>query len=132
MIYLDASALAKLVLTETETPALQTWLAQRPTESRFTNVIGSVELRRLAARASTNAVAAAAEVLEGVDEMALTSSAARIAAVLAPPALHTLDALHVASASEIAELSALVSYDTRVIAAATAYGLPVVSPGLAA
>ena len=53
------------------------------------------------------------------------------AAVLQDPAeLRTLDALHTASAALLgAELDALVTYDERMAVAATAVGIPVVSPG---
>jgi predicted nucleic acid-binding protein len=52
------------------------------------------------------------------------------AAALAPPALRTLDAIHLASAMELgADLEAFVTYDRRLAEAAAAAGLPVTSPG---
>ena len=52
------------------------------------------------------------------------------AARLEPPALRTLDAVHLASALELgADLEAFVTYDARLAAAARGAGLTVVSPG---
>lgn len=49
---------------------------------------------------------------------------------LPPGVLRSLDAIHVATALELGEdLTAVVSYDQRMIDAATAAGLEVVSPG---
>ena len=45
--------------------------------------------------------------------------------------LRSLDAIHVAAVLELGDaLEALVTYDARVAAAATALGVPVASPGL--
>ncbi len=51
------------------------------------------------------------------------------AAHLPPPEVRTLDALHIASAAELADLESLVTYDHRMRSAAGGYGLPVESPG---
>jgi predicted nucleic acid-binding protein len=50
-----------------------------------------------------------------------------------PPALRTLDAIHVASAAAMeSDLEALVTYDRRMVEAGRLAGLPVASPGGAA
>jgi len=44
----DTSALAKLIVRETETAALDQWLRPRATQLRVTSIIGRVELVRVA------------------------------------------------------------------------------------
>ncbi|WP_375475710.1 type II toxin-antitoxin system VapC family toxin [uncultured Jatrophihabitans sp.] len=128
-LYLDTSALAKLVVAEDESEALREWLAARPDSPRITNVVGVVELHRFAARVSQAAVGAAVQVSNRIDKLELTPASLARAAMLPPPAAPTLDAMHIASASELTDLEALVTYDVRMISAATGYGLPVASPG---
>lgn len=128
MIYADTSALAKLVVAEAETPALREWISRQ--DARLvTNVIGVVELRRLAARISQQALDTATLLLARIDRVALTPAALALAGQLPPPEVRTLDALHIASAAELLELQAVLTYDRRMADAAVGYGLPVESPG---
>lgn len=127
MIYADTSALAKLILSEAETRSLRGWLADRSARL-VTNTIGVVELQRLAARVSAEAGQAAVQLLSRIDRVALTDAAVALAARLPPPEVRTLDALHVASAAELGDLEAVVTYDLRTADAARALGLPVESP----
>lgn len=54
----------------------------------------------------------------------------RDAAANLPPMVHTLDAIHVASAELLGtELAALVTYDKKMAEAARRIGLPVAMPG---
>jgi predicted nucleic acid-binding protein len=71
----------------------------------------------------------AVQLLARIDQLELTPTALARAAQLPPPEVRTLDALHIASASELSDLDAIVTYDVRMIAASTGYGLPVKSPG---
>ncbi len=128
-VYLDTSALAKLVVSEAETEALRSWLQNTEGSSLVVNAIGAVELQRIAARVSQAAVSVATLLLARIDRMELNSAALALAASLPPPAVRTLDALHIASAAQLGDLTALVTYDDRMAAAAIGYGLPVASPG---
>ena len=130
-IYLDAAALGKLVVDEPESRPLRRWLRRRAQTPTATNCIGAVELQRLAARVSLEALTRSLQLLTAIDQLDLTPLAIMRAAQLPPPEVRTLDALHIASASELSDLEALVSYDHRMIAAARGYGLPVESPGAA-
>jgi len=127
VIYADTSALLKLVVAEKETARLRRWLRQSA-EPVVTNDIGMVELLRAAARVSQEAVSAARLLLPRLDRLGLTPTALAAAAVLAPPTVRTLDALHLASALELRDLSVLVTYDTRLAEAARAQGLLVAAP----
>jgi uncharacterized protein len=127
VIYADTSALAKLVVREAETGALRRWLSEQG-DFLVTNQIGVVELQRLAARVGPDASRGAAQLLARIDQLALTATAVSRAAALPPPEMRTLDALHVASAAELDELSVLLTYDQRLADAAARHGLSVASP----
>jgi len=58
----------------------------------------------------------------------LTAAVLGVAAVLPPLTIRTLDAIHVASAAQLVDLDALVTYDLRMGEAARSYGLTVEAP----
>jgi len=125
--YLDASALVKLVVTEPETQALLTYLTDFP--GRLTSVISAVEVPRAAARHGLPATAQLSHLRDSVDLFDLDAGVLEGAAEVKPVGLRTLDAIHVATAVALRDdLVAMVSYDHRLIDAARAAGLPVVSP----
>jgi predicted nucleic acid-binding protein len=127
VIYADASALAKLIVEEAETPALHRWLSRQ--DGRLvTNSNGAVELRRLASRIGQQAFGTATVLLSRIDRLALTPAALALAGELPPPEVRTLDALHIASAAELPDLQVLLTYDHRMAEAAARFGLPVESP----
>jgi predicted nucleic acid-binding protein len=128
-IYLDTSALAKLVVVEAESGALREWLAVQTGAFLATNTIGVVELRRLTSRISQGASGAAVTLLARIDVLELLPASLALAAELPPPEVRTLDALHIASAALLPDLEVLVTYDLRMAQAARAYGLTVESPG---
>jgi hypothetical protein len=67
--------------------------------------------------------------LAHLDLVDLDAELVDTAAVVQPASLRTLDAIHLAGALRMgADLSALVTYDQRLVDAARAAGLPVVSP----
>ncbi len=128
MIYADTSALAKLFTNEAESVCLRAWLHERPDDAVTTSVVGEVELRRFAARVVPLSLHQVDAFLALMDRLPLTAVTVALAGQLGPSRLRTLDALHVASAAGLANLTALVSYDHRMLEAAAGYGLPVASP----
>ena len=127
MIYLDASAIVKLVVAEPETPVLRRYL--RGHRDRITSDLAVTEVLRAAARHDESVVVRADEVLSRLDRMRVTPRIAERAGRLDPSELRTLDALHVATALEISgDLDALVAYDQRLLEAASVHRLPTVSP----
>lgn len=128
-IYLDTSALAKLVVSEPESTDLRQWLRERTSVPLVTNSIGVVELRRLAARINQEALSTAVRLLARIGVIGMTPDALTLAAEIPPPEVRTLDALHIASAALLSDLQAVVTYDQRMATAAIAYGLPVAAPG---
>lgn len=136
LLYLDASAVVKLVLVERESMALRTALAPaRLAASELVLVEVPRALGRMRANRSERARVRREEqrILAGLDLVALTRPLLTSAARLAPPSLRALDAVHVASALTFgAGLGSFVSYDRRQLDAAAGAGLTVVSPGTSA
>ena len=128
MIYADTSALAKLIRREDETDALRDWLAKSSQEV-CTNSIGSIELRRAAGRIGPDFSAAASRLLNRIRIVSLSAEAVELAGRIPQVELRTLDSLHLASASLLPDLEALLTYDIRMIEAGHAWGLSVQSPG---
>lgn len=128
-LYVDASAVVKLVIDELETPALR----ERVAEARqlFTNRIAVVEVGRAVQRQSEiDASKQVSSVLNGFAMIELDVAIAESAATLEPRGLRSLDAIHLASALALGEeLEAFVTYDARLGEAAHAAGLNVATPG---
>lgn len=130
MIYLDTSAMVKLVAAEEESAALIDWLNGHPDENLVTSAIGHIELMRAAGRSGPDAVALARNVASTIDTLVLTDTIAATAATIAPAELRTLDAIHLATAhTHRRSLRALCAYDRRLLKAADSQGLSTVSPG---
>ena len=128
LLYLDASALVKLVITEQESAALRIFIAGDPL--LISSRIGAVELRRVAARQDEQPAEAQVDaVLANMLFVEVGELVAASAGTVAPTSLRTLDAIHLASAVTLApELDALITYDARLADAARAAGLNVVAP----
>ena len=127
-VYLDATALVKLVAPEDETVSLAAILAQHP--SQATSVIALVEVRRAAARRPGVAAERVEDVLGRISAIGLDRTTASAAGAIGPPALQTLDAIHLASAAALGDdLEAFVTYDRRLADAARVLGMLDVAPG---
>jgi uncharacterized protein len=128
-VYLDTSALAKLIIPESESRALFDWLRDWP--EPFTCTLARVELLRLLkrGRAPANVLSRAEALLGRVDAVHLDPPVLAIAAQLKDPLLRTLDAIHLACALSIGDVpEAFVTYDARLARAAERLKLVVVSP----
>lgn len=130
-VYLDSSALVKLVAKEAETTALRRYLSRRADSPRVTSSLARVEVVRAVSAAGAQAVTRALELLDRLYEVPLERSLLdRAADLRAPLALRSLDAVHLASALVLGRtLSAVVTYDARMTAAAVSLGLEVAAPG---
>jgi uncharacterized protein len=129
VIYLDSSALLKLLFEERESAALETWLGHRSGTPAISSELARVEVLRAVRRLDAAALAAAQVLLSQLDIVPLTSAVIEQAGSVGAPVLRTLDALHMASALSIRdELTAFVAYETRLAASASAEGLEVGAP----
>jgi predicted nucleic acid-binding protein len=134
LIYLDSCALIKLVYPEQETAALRTFLSARGAEGHATSALAHTEVGRALVRvgAPTEILDAADELLDRVLRIRVTDPILRTAARFPAPHLRSLDAIHLASAEHLEQaLTAFVSYDKRLVAAARERDLPVETPGTA-
>ena len=126
LAYADSSALVKLVVDEAESAVVFRWFVE--VERVVTSRIGVVETIRASSRREHDA-AYRDQVLDEVEIVELDVAIARSASLLGPPALRTLDGIHLATAMAMGpELDAFVTYDDRLAEAARALGLPVVRP----
>lgn len=127
VVYLDTSALAKLVVHEPESPALRRYLRRR--RRRVSCALARVELVRAVKPQGSDAVAAAREVLGDIDLVSLDDALLEDAADLGDLVLRTLDAIHLAAVRSVGrDLAAIVTYDARMSAAARAMDIAVVAP----
>lgn len=122
---LDTSALVKLVVREDRTPQLMSWLAADVVPAA--SALVRTELRRAAHRLDVELLPAVEQVLGRVHLLRVDDDVLDTAGGLPPPALRTLDALHVATAVR-AGVDVLVTYDRRMAEAAAAAGVPVAAP----
>jgi predicted nucleic acid-binding protein len=130
VIYLDASALMKLVRREAETEALREWLDLRPEQPLVTSELARVEVLRAARRVGEPVLAEARAVVGDLDLIPLDRAVQDVACDIGNPLLRTLDALHLASALLLGDaLSAFIAYDHRLVEGARAAGLAVAAPG---
>jgi predicted nucleic acid-binding protein len=128
-VYLDSSAIVKLVARETESNALRRFLRRRA-ERRVTSALARVEVVRAVAAAGPEAIAQARRQLARVDQLTVDRDLLDAAATLAPGTmLRSLDAIHLAAAQSLgAELSSVITYDRRMQESAAALGIAVAAP----
>ena len=129
-IYLDSSALVKLVQREAESEALRRFLRKNRDDRLVTSTLARVEVVRAVLSGGSNAVASARRQLSRIDQISLETELLDRSATLTPGSLlRNLDAIHLSSAQVIgADLRAIISYDERMTLIATSLGLVVEAP----
>ena len=127
--YIEASAAAKLLVSESASAALAARLDQLAAgeQTVISCVLLETEMRRLAMREELSQTAVTA-ILDLVDMVELDRDVYRDASLLPGRNLRSLDALHVAAALRVGA-DFMITYDTRQAMAAEAAGLPVEAPG---
>jgi uncharacterized protein len=130
VIYLDTSALLKTVFVEEHSPAMGAYVRGNDAAGFVSSVLLSVEMRRAVQRINPRYLPKADLELHRIALVGLSDAVVEAAGRFPDPGLRSLDAIHVATALLLRdELSAVVSYDKRMVAVAHSEGLPVVSPG---
>lgn len=128
MFYLDTSALAKLVIDESESDDLRDYLG---TAQLGSSQLVITELPRAVFRRSPAATGEVARTLASLVLVSMSVETLTHAGTVPPPTLRSLDAIHLATALALREeLEAFIAYDERLLEAASALGLPVAAPGL--
>lgn len=129
MIYLDTSALVKLVFEEAESEALAAWMAERDVVAKVSSEVTAIELVRACRRVDDDAVGPARQLLAGMDLVPMGADVVEQASLVGPVELRSLDAIHLASALAIHDaLHTFVAYDVRLRDAAARMGLAVAAP----
>lgn len=127
MVYLDSSALVKLVVVEPESSALRRYLAGEP--ERASCVLARAEVIRAVRVHGPTTVSRAQRLLQRLNLVEVDDELLDAAAALDPRVLRSLDAIHVAAAQLLGEeLTAVVTYDRRMASAAALLDLNVTSP----
>ncbi len=128
MIYLDSSAIVKLVVPEPESAALRQQLA--PTGDWISSALSRLEVLRAIRRRSLHeeALRDAERMLARIALVPPDDRVLSAAAEVGPAGLRSLDAIHLATARSLFGLASFVTYDQRLAAAATAAGIRVISP----
>lgn len=127
VIYLDTSALVKLVMREAESDSLREHLGTRPRQA--SSALARVELLRAARRIGASTIAQATRVLADLTLLAIDEAILDEAAKAEPRSLRSLDAIHLTSAQTVGSaLAELITYDRRLAEAAESVGIPVSAP----
>lgn len=128
-LYLDSSAILKLVTAEVESLALFEFL--QPYAERISSVLARVEVHRAIRRARGTATERrrAERVLGRIALLRIDEPILAVASRLSPADLRSLDAIHLATALSAAEaIAGMVTYDDRLARAATAARVQVYAP----
>jgi predicted nucleic acid-binding protein len=137
VIYLDTSAILKLLRHEAETDALVEHLGTYPQQGLITSALATVEVARALTAVGATEIAAQAvrrsDRIELGDSMipavAIVGPVLDLARTLPPAILRSLDAIHVATAKLVGDgLDHLITYDKRMATAADAAGLRTITP----
>jgi predicted nucleic acid-binding protein len=127
LIYIDTSALLKLIFDETGTSALERYLPDGAHLISSKSLL--MEARRGTLRRSAGRLHRLDVLLSEIGTVAISDAVIESASRLPDPVLRSLDAIHLATALLIREdISVLVSYDDRLTAAAAAHGLKTATP----
>jgi predicted nucleic acid-binding protein len=128
LLYLDSSAVMKLVFEEAETAALETFLIDRPL--RVSSSLARVEVMRAARSVGDGLVNRHADgVLAALTLIAPDAALLAHAVNLDPISLRALDAIHLATAvALLPDIDGMVVYDVRLADAARQAGLTVWAP----
>jgi predicted nucleic acid-binding protein len=127
VVYLDSSALVKLVVSEPESSALRRELRGEPDRASCT--LARVEVVRAVRPHGAAAVSRARRLLRHIDLVQLDDELLDAAAMLDGGVLRSLDAIHLAAAQTLGDdLDAVITYDERMTTAARLIGLTVRAP----
>lgn len=125
--YLDSSAIVKLVIAEPESGALRRFLRRR--RPLVSSALARTEVLRALLLEGDVAIARGRSVLARMDLIRVNERVLAAAALLLPPDLRSLDAIHLATAQQLGgDLGHIATYDDRMISAAQLLGLKTSSP----
>ena len=125
--YMDSSAIVKLAVREPESAALRRYLRRR--RPLVSSALAHTEVLRALLAGGEEAMVSGRRVLSGLDLVRVNDRVLNSAGALLPIELRSLDAIHLATAEQLAtDLGVIVTYDDRMAGAARQRGLRVASP----
>ena len=128
MHYFDSSAFVKLIVEESESSTLRSWIAVKDVDV-VSSDLAQVETIRAARRYWPELAAEARSLFDSVTCRRITLEIVERAALLDLPELRSLDAIHLATALDLGgEIDGLVTYDERLARAASEHGILPVAP----
>ncbi len=126
--FLDTSAFVKLLIVEPESAELRRWIHGRNLAS---SDLLRTEARRSVAGEPADVRRHCENLLAEIPMIRLVPAVLDSAGELPGKGLRSLDAIHLACALRLGDdLSGIVSYDARQLAAAERLGIPTSSPGV--
>lgn len=129
MIYLDSSALVKLLFSEPESEALSSWLSARTEQPKLTSQVSVVEVVRTCRRVDAEVEPTARRLLASLDLVPVSQAVVEWATHVGSTSLSSLGAIQLATALTVAEdLEAIIAYDRRLLEVGESERLPVTSP----
>lgn len=129
MHYFDSSALVKMMVEEPESSMLNAWVEAEQIRA-VSSDLARTETIRAVRRYRPDVTVQARSLFDSVTCVRITSEIVERAALLDPPGLRSLDAIHLATALELGnEIEGLVTYDERLARAARERGIPTITPG---
>lgn len=129
LYYADTSAVMKLLVDEDHTSAMAEFFDEYEDWDWASSSLLRIEVARALTRLRPELLPEARELLGLVSYIPINDDIVERAMIEPARGLRSLDAIHLAAARSVGDdLAALVSYDERLLTAATDAGLPVVSP----
>jgi uncharacterized protein len=129
LYYADTSAVVKLLVEETDSKAFAAFYDAHSDAEWVSSALLRIELTRAVARAMPALLPDAQDLLLAFSCIAIDEDIVEGAMNEPDRALRSLDAIHLATARILApELDALITYDDRLLRAATDAGLVTISP----
>ncbi len=127
LTYLDSSAIVKLVVSEPESDALRRYLRRR--RPLISSALARTEVTRALLPLGEEAHRRGRAVLDSIELIRVSDRVLEAAGGLLPYNLRSLDAIHIATALQVADTPPqLVTYDDRMAIAASALGFPIACP----
>ena len=127
LTYIDSSAIVKLVVAEPESNVLRRYLSRR--QPLVSSALARTEVARALLPSGPEALARGEDALRRIQLLRVNDRVLSEAGRMEPAELRSLDAIHLASASELGpSVTRIVTYDERMAEAARAIGWSVASP----
>jgi predicted nucleic acid-binding protein len=130
LYYADTSAVIKLLVEETHSKAFAAFYDDHPDAEWVSSALLRIEVTRAVVRAMPALLPDARDLLTAFSFVAIDDDVVEAAMNEPDRGLRSVDAIHLATARIFAqELDGLLCYDERLMKAAAAAGLHVISPG---